>query len=203
VNDNLRDTQATSSASRDSDKGDFRLELVDRLHLNAAIERLIESKGSCDESRRTVYEFGSRLRPLSRVSGSLQMQSPGDTFSGNTPEHGNVQLTDDEEVRSFAFGRVRERVGHYKIWREREGRRRHKVVVAHFWKLDEGTESTAEEPQVWCISCGKDGPSWFGERASRTVWTFGFNLCRHEFIEQWGAHIGKRHHAGWSIELVL
>jgi hypothetical protein len=75
--------------------------------------------------------------------------------------------------------------------------------VAHFWKLDEGTESTTEEPQVWCISCSKDGPSWFGERATRTVWNFGLHLCRHEFIEQWGAHIGMRHHAGWSIELVL
>jgi hypothetical protein len=141
------------------------LGLVDRRQLNAAIERLIESKGSCDESRRTVYEFGSRLRPFSRVSGSLQMQSPGYNFSGSTPEHGNLQLTDDEQAKTFEFGNDRERVGSYKIWRQPEGRRRYKVVVAHFWKLDEGTESTTEEPQMWCLSCGKDGPIWFGERA--------------------------------------
>jgi hypothetical protein len=179
------------------------LGLVDRIQLNAAIERLVESKGSSEESRRIVYEFGSQLRPFSRVSGSLQMQSPGDSISGHTPEQGNVQLTDDEKVKTYEFGNERERVGHYKIWKEQEGRHRYKVVVAHFWKLDEGTESTTEEPQIWCLSCDQNGPTWFGERATRTVLNSKLHVRRHEFIEQWGANIGKRHHAGWSIELVL
>jgi hypothetical protein len=175
----------------------------DRIQLNAAIEQLVESKGFSLEARQAVYEFGASLPVAPRVSGSLQMERPGDSTTGYTQEHGNVQIDDDKEkITKLEFGAERARVGSYKIWRETRRRGEFRIAMAHFWKLDEGTESMEEKAQVWCLACDEKGPIWFGERATQTVLDhFGFCLRRQQFVESWGGSVGKLHHAGWMIGL--
>ena len=177
----------------------------DRIQLNAAIQQLIESKGLLMEARQAVYEFGASLPVQSRVSGSVQMETPGDSVTGYTQEQGNVQIDDDkEQVRKVEFGAKRARIGAYKIWREKTQRGKFRIVMGHFWKLDEGTESMDELPQVWCLECDKNGPVWFGERATRTLFEyFGLCLKQHLFVENWGGHVGKHHRAGMAIQLIL
>jgi len=178
---------------------------MDRIQLNAAIQQLIDSKGSSIEARQAVYEFGASLPAASRVSGSVEMQSPGEGMTGYTQEQGNVQIEDDkEQIKKMEFGTEKARVGAYKIWREKAKRGRFRISIGHFWKLSEGTESMTETAQVWCLECDKDGPIWFGERGTRTLFEFfGLSLKQHLLVESWGAHVGKRHSAGFAVELSL
>jgi hypothetical protein len=181
----------------------LRVKQLDRIQLNAAIQQLIESNGSLLEARQAVYEVGASLPIQSRVSGSMQMESPGDSMTGFTQEHGNVKIDDDkEQIRKVEFGTERVRIGSYKLWREKVRKGQFRIAIAHFWKLDEGTESMEEKPQIWCLACDQDGPIWFGERATLTVWDhFGLCLQRQLFVESWGANVGKHHHAGWVLML--
>jgi len=176
---------------------------MDRLQVNAAVEQLIESHGADKDARATVYAFGKSLPPVSRLSGSVETEVPGTTFHACTPEQGDIQAQDeDKDVKTFTFGGLPERIGLYKIWREPDRRGRFKIRIAHFWKLDEGTESETEPPQQWCLACDPNGPIWFGEWSTRTVWDhFGLQIDRHEFIEQWGRNLEKRHPGGWSIRI--
>jgi hypothetical protein len=114
-----------------------------------------------------------------------------------------VQIDDEkDQIKKMEFGTEEARVGAYKIWREKTRRGRFRIAIGHFWKLSEGTESTTEEPQVWCLECDKSGPLWFGERATRTLFEF-FGLCLKQdlLVESWGASVGKRHPAGFAIEV--
>ena len=68
--------------TEDSASESLPIKQLDRIHLNAAIQQLIEGKGSSYESRQTVYEFGVSLTAASRVSGSVKMETPGDSVTG-------------------------------------------------------------------------------------------------------------------------
>ncbi len=178
---------------------------MDRLQLNAAIQDLIDSKGCASDARQAVYAFGLTLAEISRVSGSVEMQSSGDSMSGFTQEQGNVQIDDDkEQTKKVEFGAERTRIGSYKLWREKSKRGKFRIVIGHFWKLDQGTESMEELPQVWCLECDLDGAIWFGERATRTVFEhFGLRLQQHLFVESWGRNVGTHHRAGMAVYLTL
>jgi hypothetical protein len=177
----------------------------DRIQLNASIQELIDSNGSLAEARQAVYEFGISLPAASRVSGSVVLQTPGEGFTGFTEEQGNVQIDDEkDQIKKMEFGAPRARIGAYKIWREKTKRGRFRIAIGHFWKLDEGTESTSEAPQVWCLECDQNGPLWFGERATRVMFEyFGLCLKQHLFVESWGDHVGKRHSAGYGVEFSI
>jgi hypothetical protein len=189
----------------DSKSESLPIKPLDRIELNAAIQQLIESKGFSDEARQTIYEFGVSLAAVSRISGSVKMETPGDSVTGYTQEQGSVQIDDDkEQVRKLEFGTERARIGAYKIWREKTRRGKFRITFAHFWKLDQGTESMDEMPQAWCLECDQNGPVWFGERATRTIFEhFGLCLKRHLFVESWGGNAGKLHRAGLAICLSL
>jgi len=178
---------------------------LDRIQLNASIQQLIDSGGASSEARQTVYEFGVSLPAASRMSGSLEMQSPGEGMTGYTQEQGNVQIDDEkDQIKKMEFGTEKARVGAYKIWREKARRGRFRISIGHFWKLSEGTESMTEAPQVWCLECDNNGPLWFGERATRTLFEFfGLSLKQHLLVESWGAHVGRRHRAGFAIEVSI
>ena len=177
----------------------------DRIQLNAAIDALVESKGFSQEARQMIYEFGLSLPSMSRVAGSVQMEKPGDSFTGHTQEHGDVQFQNDQnEVKKLDFGGEPARIGSYKVWRESEKGGHFSIAIGHFWKLDETTRSETEETQAWSLTCDKNGPIWFGERATLIVFDhFGICLKRHFMVESWGEHIGKRHHAGWGLHLTI
>ena len=177
----------------------------DRIQLNAAIDALIDSKGASPEARQIVYQFGLSLTPLARVAGSLQMEKPGDSISGHTQEHGDVQIQNDQnEIKKLDFGGKPARIGSYKLWREKDRGGKFTIAIAHFWKLDEGTQSESEEAQSWSLACDETGPIWFGERATQIAFDhFGFTLKRHVVVESWGSEIDRRHHAGWSLQLTI
>jgi hypothetical protein len=178
---------------------------IDRIQLNAAIDQLIDSKGASEDSRQLIYQFGLSLPPMSRVAGSLQMEKPGDSFTGHTQEHGDVQIqSDQDEVKKLEFGGEPARIGSYKVWREKSRGGKFGIAIGHFWKLDQTTQSETEEAQAWSLTCDKNGPVWFGERGTLTVFDhFGFCLKRHFIVESWGEHPGKRHHAGWALQLTI
>jgi hypothetical protein len=198
-------TKDLFNKTTDGESASLPMKHLGRIQLNAAIQRLIESKGFSDEARQTVYEFGVSLAAVSRVSGSVKMETPGDSVTGYTQEQGSVQIHEDkEQVRKVEFGAERARIGAYKIWREKTKRGKFRFTIAHFWKLDQGTESMDEMPEAWCLECDQNGPVWFGERATRTIFQhFGLCLKRHLFVESWGGNAGKHHRAGLAIYLSL
>ena len=65
---------------------------MDRLQVNAAVEQLIESHGSEEEARATVYAFGKPLRFISRLSGSVETEVSGTGFHACTPEQGDIRV---------------------------------------------------------------------------------------------------------------
>ncbi len=107
---------------------------IDRIQLNAAIDALVESKGFSQEARQMIYEFGLSLPSMSRVAGSVQMEKPGDSFTGHTQEHGDVQFQNDQnEVKKLDFGGEPARIGSYKVWRESEKGGHFSIAIGHFW----------------------------------------------------------------------
>ena len=75
----------------------------DRIQLNAAIQQLIESKGFPDEARQAVYVFGVSLAAVSRVSGSVKMETPGDSV---TLHPGTGQRSDRRRQRTGEEARI-------------------------------------------------------------------------------------------------
>jgi hypothetical protein len=67
---------------------------LDRIELNAAIQQSIKSNGFSDEARQAVCVFGVSLAAVSRVGGSVKMETPGDSVTGYTQEQGSVQIDD-------------------------------------------------------------------------------------------------------------
>ena len=91
---------------------------------------------------------------------------PGSTVSGQTPEHGTVKVEDEKtERREFEKGVIQERVGFYKLTRQKN-----LLVISHFWKSDLGTQSETELAPEWALALDRAGsPDWFGERAVKPV----------------------------------
>jgi hypothetical protein len=177
---------------------------ADRLQLNAAIDRLIDTEGGDEKARHIVFEWGLRLQSVRRVRGAMQLETPGDSFTGFTAEQGDVSVSDGkDQVRTVEFGGEQTRVGAYKLWREK-GRYGWKIFIAHFWKLDESTQSETEEAPVWCLACSDSGPLWFGHRGKRPLFRIlALMVARYYMVETWGPFLGKEHPAGLSIQLTL
>ena len=157
---------------------------MDRIALNGYIEKLIETKGHDEESREAVVEFARGMKGSSPFQFRGVMQKPGGSFTGQTPEHGSVQVDDDKpETREFSRGVVQERAGHYKVWRQKEW-----IHISHFWKAEIATQSESEMAQQWVLALDKDGHAeWFGERGLKHLYTLRHIKCcifcpRHKYI---------------------
>lgn len=182
------------------------LEISERLALNAAIEQLIETHGSDEAARQMVFAFGRTLPDTSRISGSLTTQSPGDTFTGHTSQGADVEIEDENsQVKTVSFGSESGgRIGSYKLSRVKSRKGKFAIFIAHFWKLDEGTQSEAEEPETWRLECNDSGPIWFAQRGTKNVLNLGpLRLRRSYDVENWGPSPGQRHPAGWIVEALL
>lgn len=153
--------------------------VVDKLMLNAAIERLIAREDDDCSAMRTVIAYGSKLSRGNHASfeGSLDLKSSGDAVSGHTAEQGNVTIEDkDKEVhKECAFGIRKERIGHFKIWKEREGL----IMFHHFWKSDIATQVEKEDmPEVYHLGYDEKTfePEYFGYEHARTIFLCWFLL---------------------------
>jgi hypothetical protein len=179
---------------------------MDRLELNAHIERLIESKGADAEAREVLAEFGWAMKEGSPIQMLGTIVRPGDTVSGQTPEHGSVQVEDGREQRKeFERGVVEERVGYYKLSRQKDW-----LVISHFWKAGPGTESETELAPEWALALDKAGrPEWFGERGRKPVFRiplgrrFLFDVSRNVYLESWGPQPGRQHKGALLVAITL
>jgi hypothetical protein len=169
---------------------------MDRLLLNGYIERLIDTKGHDAEAREAVAEFARSMKGSSPFQVRGVMQKPGGSFTGQTPEHGPVQVDDEKpETKEFSRGLVQERAGYYKLWRQDQW-----IHISHFWKAEMETQSEAEMAQQWVLALNKDGQAqWFGERGLKHLYTlrltrlFAIEFSREMFEEQWGTSIDRQH----------
>jgi len=178
---------------------------TEKLELNAQIERLVDSKGHDEEARSAVAQFGRGIRQGSPMSFKAEVTKKGDTIVGQT-EHGTVAAEDERpETKEYSAGEVVERIGYYKLWRQKRW-----IHMSHFWKSDLGTESEAEMAQEWALALDrKSEPEWFGERARHVVFSFHLTkalqvvVSRNVFVESWGPQEGRRHHGGFIIAVTV
>jgi hypothetical protein len=174
---------------------------VDRLELNAYIERLIDSRGHDEEARGVLAEFAANLDPGSPVQMLGAIVKPGSSVSGQTPEHGTVKVEDEkEERREFEKGVVQERVGLYKLMRQKN-----LLVISHFWKADLGTQSETEPAPEWALALDRAGwPMWFGERAVKRLFRVPIgplviDVTRNVYVESWGGWPGRQHNGALMV----
>lgn len=179
---------------------------MDRLELNACIERLIDSNGHDAEARQAVLAFARDMKGSSNLQIRGVVQSPGDGVSGQTPEHGQVQVDDDRpQTREFSAGSVLERVGYYKIWRHKDW-----IHIAHFWKSDTATMSEVEMAKQWVLAVGKHGEAvWFGERGVEHLYSLRLTrllriqFSREMFEERWGPDVDSRHKGALVVAVTV
>ena len=128
-----------------------------KFELNAAIERLIESRGRDAGARDILASYATKIKSDGGASLDISTRSHGGGFFGATPESGEVKIDlDSEHKRQWSFGENADRVGYYKVSRKttRSLFRRVKeerIIVSHFWKAALSTGSDTEEPEAWCL----------------------------------------------------
>jgi hypothetical protein len=180
---------------------------MDRLELNAHIERLIESRGADAQARAAIEQFASTMKRASKVAVEGKISRPGGNVSGQTPEHGSVQIEDDRpQTTEFAKGVSRERVGYYKLTRQTKDL----LLITHFWKADPGTESETELAPEWAMGLDDSGrAAWFGERARKPVCRLPFtrhlviDVSRDVYVETWGPSIESHHKGGYYVAVIV
>lgn len=169
---------------------------MDRIELNTFIERLIDSNGGDAEARAAVLEFALAMKGSSNLQIRGVVQTPGSGFSGQTPQHGQVKVDDDRpETKEFSSGSVQERIGYYKIWRQKDW-----IHISHFWKSDVDTMSETEVSRQWVLALNKQNQAeWFGERGIKHLYTLRLTkllqieLSREMFEERWGPSVSAQH----------
>ena len=113
----------------------------ERMAVNAAIERLIAQTDEDGEAARTVIAYGAKLKRSKaiQIRYSSDAQSGGDSVSGYSPGHGDISIEDKErsEHKEWSFGVYKDRIGHYRLWKESEGL----LKFHHFWKSDITTKA--------------------------------------------------------------
>lgn len=180
---------------------------MDRLELNSHIERLIESRGADAQARTALEEFARTLKQASPVALEGSISRPGGNVSGQTPEHGSVQIEDErQQTTEFSKGVVRERVGYYKLTRQTKDL----LLITHFWKADTGTESETELAPEWAMGLDKNGNAvWVGERARKPVFRLPFtrhlviDVSRDVYVETWGPKLDTHHKGGYYVAVIV
>lgn len=163
---------------------------IQRMAVNAAIEKLIARADDDGEAARVVVAYGSRLKksgPVSIEYASIT-KSSGDEVSGYSPGHGDISIKDNEreERKEWAFGVHKDRVGHFRLWKEKEGL----LQFHHFWKSDTTTQSVdGEAPEEYHLGYDPFSlePKYLGVCRKRIVATFWFGLSvkiSREFLEE-------------------
>ncbi|HXK38385.1 MAG TPA: hypothetical protein VJ579_04950 [Candidatus Paceibacterota bacterium] len=149
--------------------------VVDKLMLNAALERLIAGEDSDCSAMRTIIAYGDTLdkEKFFALESSVTTKSGGDAISGHTAEQGNVSIEDKEAEthKEHSYGIKKDRVGHYKIWKSGEGL----LKFHHFWKSDLTTQIEAEDrPEVYHLGYDPKTfePEHFGYEHESTIFIF-------------------------------
>ena len=178
---------------------------ISRIELNGMIERLIDSNGHDAEARDTIVEFAMQMKGSSAFQFKGLYQKPGGTISGQT-EHGQMEIKDDKpETKEFSSGSVQERVGYFKLWRQKEW-----IHISHFWKSEIETASENEITQQWVLALDKNNAAeWFGERGIKPLFSLKLTkfltieFSREMFEERWGPSINRQHKGAIAIAVTI
>lgn len=165
---------------------------MDRLALNAMLERLLDSDGRDEEARQALATFTQGMKRSSPWRFYSHISTPGDRISGQTDIGTTLEVEDERPIdREMSLGVCEERVGHYKLLRQGG-----ELEITHFWKADPGTASETEMAQSWrlCLN-GSNEPVWFGEKALKHLFTLPLIgrfvqvvVSRELFLKRWGKH---------------
>lgn len=150
-----------------------------RMAVNAAIEKLIARADDDGEAARVVVDYGSKLKK----SGPVQIEyasstkSSGDEVSGYPPGQGEITIKDKEreEQKEWALGVHKDRVGYFRLWKEREGQ----LQFHHFWKSSITTKPIdGEGPEEYHLGYDPASlePKYLGIRRKRIVVTLWLGI---------------------------
>lgn len=172
----------------------------DRMAINAAINGLLTDPNDV-EAANAVIQFASRLPKTKLISGeSVSGSRNSNTTTAHTPEHGNVTIktNSDEEERASSFGYTKERVGYYKVWREKET----EINFQYFWKSDTSTEGISTPPPIYVLTYKEKTLEYVDLEVEGRVFIFSLGwLHIVKYVNDSLREPGKSTFAGWLILL--
>jgi hypothetical protein len=159
---------------------------IDRMQVNAAIEQLLAGTDQWEERAQVIVNNCKHIPPKSLlvIDYSSTTKSDGESITGHAPGQGNVTIHDKptDEHKEFVFGKPHERIGYFKVWKERRG----ELGIKHWWKADLGTKSLDDVgPPEHYLGFDKDTfrPKYFCVVRERLIFSIpGLRLSR-EYLE--------------------
>lgn len=154
---------------------------INQMEVNAAIEQLIAGTDTWEVCARTVINNCHTLKkdgPLV-IETSSTRKSDGDSITGHAAGIGNVTIHDNSkpESKEFSFGRKRERIGYFKVWKDASD----ELGIVNWWKADIGTRAPDDEDlDVYFLGFDEKtlDPKYFGVERKRVLLTF-FGISFH------------------------
>ncbi len=125
--------------------------MINKIEINAAIDRLLTSKDFDLEAARTIIEFGLGMKVGGRPTVEIAITTrDNSSVQGYASGVGEVEYKKSENEKKLekTFGIHEERVGSYKLRR----RKSNIISIRPFWKADLTTTGDAEEnPEVYSL----------------------------------------------------
>jgi len=156
------------------------------MEVNAAIENLIRYSGDTSSAAQTVILYGDDMKTSAalQIEGARAATSRGRGVSGYSPGHGNVTIEneDKEETREFIFGVHKDRVGHYRLWKEAPGL----LCFHYFWKSGLAVRGFSDSgPDVYRLGYDQQSlaPEFLGVERSRRILKLGILEFRLRYLE--------------------
>jgi hypothetical protein len=149
---------------------------INRLAVNAAIEKLLAGTDKWEEHARIIIRNCHLLRPRGYIVlgvGPTTVETDEEIVTGHCPEGSDISIHDTprKETREWEFGISRERIGYFKVWRERDS----EIGIQHWWKASMGTRSPEDPgPLEYFLGYDKTNlePMYFGAEHEEPVFTF-------------------------------
>lgn len=175
---------------------------INRFEVNAAIEQLLAGTESWEEHARVIIRNCHELHPKKMVGLSIG-SLPGkdeESITGHSPGVGNVTVKDEQkkEREGVEFGIYRERIGYFKVWRQRGT----EIGLKYWWKADLETQNPDEPEQTPEYYLGYDKetlqPKYFGVEREKKVMRFLMGTLYRVYLEPMYGEV-KYPSRGWSL----
>jgi len=142
---------------------------MDRMLVNAAIERLI-NKNASGEDAMVVIKFCENFPVKKGLAIQYTSDSTDQSNVTGATEHGDIKIESSEKKHTeFDFGIKKERVGYYKVWKEKKN----VLAIQYYWKSDTSTESESGPPPEYRLAYNKDlSPRFFAQIVFKPWATF-------------------------------
>lgn len=173
---------------------------MNKFEINAAIWAML-SRENIKDNGKIVIGYGNTLQVKSGFNLSITntTESGNNSFTGET-NSGQVQVPDEGMAESVTheFGIRKNRIGHFKMWREFKNQ----IRFHHFWKSDPETQGAAESPDEYVIQYDPDLElSFFGQREEKPIFSLGpITFKRSIFVPIYGTGMIKD---GWYLVIAF